>query len=160
MLQVPLYSLASWNGFCNHHWPANKLLYLVIPFVGIRSTSPWFFTFLVIFHLVFTPSPGHGQNSFLISLAISPFASSQPSLEEFSSHPNPRDYKAGVFKGPLWVILLCECIPFPQEMNWMDTMVPYLHLRLGPLSWAHVFYWCGHLDVPQAPFAEWTFSRF
>lgn len=31
------------------------------------------------------------------------------------------------------------------------TLIPHQRLRLGPLSWARVCYWCGYFGVPRAP---------
>ena len=78
----------SWNSFCNHHWPANELLYLLI----ISWISYWllffFFLFfnLFFFYLFWYSYLPLGWVRTLCWFYLL-FASSQPSLEGFPSHP-------------------------------------------------------------------------
>lgn len=99
--------------------------------MSIPLTSAWLFTLWVIFCWVFTPSLGLSRNSFLILPPVSLFASSQLSLEGFSSYPNPHDYKAGVVQGSPCCLNL---FPLLKDEPYTDDPILIAWLGLSPKS--------------------------
>lgn len=90
---------------------------------------------MLFFNLLFSPWYWHLHLGWVRTLSwfyllLVCFASSQPHLEGFSSHPSPHDYKAGVFKGSVLVTLLSESTPSPPEMN-RTLKAPYLYSYTG-----------------------------
>lgn len=114
-----LHSTVSWNSFCNHYWLANELLHSEVTFTDILLTSPWFFTFWVIFPLIFTASLGPGQNfPDLISCLPICFLSRQSSWL--------RQIYSGALYGSPFYGSPCFLNLVPFLRRWIDNWQPHI----------------------------------